>query len=89
MAEAVLGRGESRLELSAAEMEVVVESAVVAGLAGLLGLALGRLWDRRSESSRWRRDQQIRCYEHLFGTYYELRDQLRALGAADPAGPNR
>lgn len=26
----------------------------------LLGLALGRLWDRRSESNRWRRDQRLR-----------------------------
>jgi hypothetical protein len=33
-------------------------SAVVAVLAGVLGLAIGRFWDRRSESSRWQRDRK-------------------------------
>jgi hypothetical protein len=61
-----------------------MEATMVGGLAGLLGLILGRLWDRRSESSRWRRDQRIRCYEELFDTYYELRNRLRLLAAAEP-----
>jgi hypothetical protein len=64
-----------------------VESAVIGGLAALLGLILGRVWDSRSESSNWRRDQRTRCYEQLFVTYYELRNRLRVLGAAEPDTP--
>jgi hypothetical protein len=67
--------------------EARVESAVIGGLAALLGLILGRVWDRRSESSNWRRDQRTRCYEQLFTSYYELRDRLRLLGAAVPGTP--
>jgi hypothetical protein len=61
-----------------------MEAAVIGGLAALLGLVLGRLWDRKSESSKWRRDQRTRCYEQIFVAYYELRDRLRVLGAAEP-----
>jgi hypothetical protein len=57
------------------------------GLAALLGLILGRVWDRRSESSNWRRDQRTRCYEQLFASYYEVRDRLRLLGVAVPGTP--
>jgi hypothetical protein len=38
-------------------------SAVIAALAGVLGLAIGRFWDRRSESDRWHRDKRVRCYD--------------------------
>jgi hypothetical protein len=75
-----------RTRLRIAE-EADVESAVIGGLAALLGLILGRIWDRRSESSNWRRDQRTRCYEQLFASYYELRDCLRLLGAALPGTP--
>ncbi len=61
-----------------------MESAVVAGLAGLLGLALGRLWDHRSELSRWRRDERLRCYQDLMSSYYRLRESIRLLSATDP-----
>src|SRR5689334_12070356 len=64
-----------------------MESAVIGGLAALLGLILGRVWDRRSESAKWRRDQRTRCYEQLFVSYYELRDRLRVLGATAPETP--
>jgi hypothetical protein len=60
-----------------------VESAVVAALAGILGLALGRFWDRKSESTRWRRNQRVRCYQNLVQAYYYVREMVRMLGAAE------
>lgn len=64
-----------------------MEPAVIGGLAAILGLILGRVWDRRSESSNWRRDQRTRSYEQLFVSYYDVRDRLRLLGAAAPETP--
>jgi hypothetical protein len=64
-----------------------VEAAVIAAAAGLLGLLLGRFWDRISESSAWRRDTRVRCYEDLAGSYYQVRDAIRALSALEPASP--
>lgn len=61
-----------------------MESAVVAALAGILGLAIGRFWDRGSESSRWQRDQRVRCYEELIQAYYRVREMIRLLAAAEP-----
>jgi len=61
-----------------------VEAAIVAGAAGLLGLLLGRFWDRISESATWRRDTRVRCYEQLAGTYYRLRDSIRILSTLEP-----
>ncbi len=59
-------------------------SAVIAALAGVLGLAIGRFWDRRSESSRWHRGQRVRCYEDLVQTYYRVREMIRLLGSSEP-----
>ena len=59
-------------------------SAVFAALAGVLGLAIGRFWDRRSESSRWQRDQRVRCYEALVQAYYRVREMIRLLGSSEP-----
>lgn len=67
--------------------EVEMNPAVIGGLAAILGLILGRIWDRRSESSNWRRDQRTRCYDQLFVSYYEVRDRLRLLGATAPGTP--
>jgi hypothetical protein len=61
-----------------------MQSALIIGLVGLLGVAIGRLWDRQSESSRWRRDQRMRSYENLAYAYYRLRDQCRQLAATVP-----
>jgi hypothetical protein len=41
-------------------------STVVAALADVLGLAIGRFWDRRSESSRWQRDQRAAVMKTLY-----------------------
>jgi hypothetical protein len=61
-----------------------VEAAFIAAGAGLLGLLLGRFWDRISESATWRRDARVRCYEELAGTYYEVREAIRILSRLEP-----
>jgi hypothetical protein len=61
-----------------------VEATLIAGLAGILGLFLGRFWDTRSEAARWKRDQRIRTYEHVGQAYYSLREANRALALLDP-----
>jgi hypothetical protein len=61
-----------------------VEAALIAAGAGLLGLLLGRFWDRISESATWRRDARVRCYEELAGTYYRLREAIRVLSTREP-----
>jgi hypothetical protein len=62
-----------------------VEAALIAAATGLLGLLLGRFWDRISESATWRRDTRVRCYEEMAGTYYQLREAIRVLSALEPA----
>lgn len=34
-------------------------AAIVAAVAATLGIILGRFWDKRSETARWRRDQMV------------------------------
>lgn len=62
-----------------------MDAALIAAAAGVLGLLLGRFWDRISESATWRRDTRVRCYEELAGTYYEVRDAIRLLSTLQPA----
>ena len=64
-----------------------MESTLIAGLAGILGLLLGRFWDSRSEAVRWRRDQLIRTYEWIGRAYYVLREANRRLALLDPETP--
>jgi len=61
-----------------------MNAAILAALAGLLGVAVGRLWDTHAETKRWRRDQRLRVYERLIGAYYELREALRVLAMCEP-----
>jgi hypothetical protein len=61
-----------------------VEAALIAAGAGVLGLLLGRFWDRISESATWQRDTRVRCYEELAGTYYQLREAIRVLSTLEP-----
>jgi PhoPQ-activated pathogenicity-related protein len=61
-----------------------MEAALIAALAALMGLAVGRLWDTRSETARWRRDQRIRVYEGLATAYYQVREAIRALAMCEP-----
>lgn len=62
-------------------------TALIAALAGVLGLLVGRFWDVRAENVRWRRDQRIRSYESLAGAYYSIREALRRLAAQEPGTP--
>jgi hypothetical protein len=58
-------------------------TTLVAGLAGLLGLIVGRFWDSRSEARRWRRDQRVRTYEQFAAAYYRSREGFRRLALLD------
>jgi hypothetical protein len=61
-----------------------VGATLIAAGAGLLGLLLGRFWDRISEPTTWRRDTRMRCYEELAGTYYRAREAIRVLSTLEP-----
>ena len=61
-----------------------MESAIIAAMAALLGLALGRFWDSRNEARRWHRDHRIRIYEQFIGAYYASREAYRALALLEP-----
>jgi hypothetical protein len=61
-----------------------MEATLVAALTGILGLTLGRFWDRRSESNRWHRNQRVGCYENLVQAYYYVREMIRLLSASQP-----
>jgi hypothetical protein len=61
-----------------------MNATILAALAGLLGLAAGRLWDARTEATRWRRDQRIRIYESLASGYYQVREAIRVLAMSEP-----
>ena len=65
-----------------------MEANLIAGLAGIIGLILGRFWDSHAESRRWRRDQRIRAYEQVGCAYYALRESIRAVALA-PIGSEK
>lgn len=48
-------------------------------------MAIGRLWDTRSESVRWQRDQRTASYRALAEQFQALCEVLRALALTDPA----
>jgi hypothetical protein len=64
-----------------------MEAATIGALAALFGLVIGRLWDNRLESRRWRRDQRIRVYEKFAAVHYEMREALRVLALTKPSTP--
>jgi hypothetical protein len=58
-------------------------TAALIGAAGvLLGLAVGRVWDVRSELRKWRRDQKIQAYQRLAEAFFVMRENLRAVAEA-------
>ncbi|BCJ47822.1 hypothetical protein GCM10010168_21810 [Actinoplanes ianthinogenes] len=68
-------------------MEVRVQVALLAALSGLIGIIVGRFWDARSESRRWRRDQRMQSYQAVAGEFYRYRDAIRELGCVTRPGP--
>jgi hypothetical protein len=66
-----------------------VASAILAALAGLIGLVAGRLWDTRSESTRWRRDQRVMSYQSVACEFYRYREVLRLTSACPKDSPDR
>jgi hypothetical protein len=73
---------------SSASEESPVLTALIAAVAGIAGLVIGRWWDIRSESDRWRRDRRVRSYEEVAAEFYRLREALRILAMLDPANPD-
>ncbi|MDG6109553.1 hypothetical protein Daura_31610 [Dactylosporangium aurantiacum] len=61
-----------------------MQSAVIAAVAALLGLVVGRLWDSRVEARRWRRDHRMRVYERFIAAYYASREAYRSLALQEP-----
>jgi hypothetical protein len=64
-------------------------SAILAVLAGLIGLVAGRLWDTRSESSQWRRDQRVMSYQSVASEFYRYREVLRLASVCPKESPDR
>jgi hypothetical protein len=58
-------------------------AAIVAAVAGVLGIAIGRLWDTRSEATRWRRDQKTECYQRLAEQFQATYEAIRAVARTD------
>lgn len=59
-------------------------TAVLAAVTALLGIVIGRFWDGRSESARWRRDQKTAAYQSFAEQFQVITEVLRALAVADP-----
>ncbi|WP_157101591.1 hypothetical protein [Nocardia shimofusensis] len=52
-------------------------------MAGVLGIAVGRLWDSRSEATRWRRDQKTECYQRLAEQFQATYEAIRVVAQAE------
>jgi hypothetical protein len=61
-----------------------VNTALVAAIAGVLGIILGRIWDARSETSRWRRDQKTASYQRLAEAFILIYEDIRTVALAEP-----
>ena len=54
-------------------------AAIIGLTATILGLIIGRYWETRSESAKWRRDQRTLAYNSAAKNFYAIRDALREL----------
>ncbi|MFD1536967.1 hypothetical protein [Nonomuraea guangzhouensis] len=62
----------------------VMSTAVIAAIAGVLGIIIGRLWDARSESARWRRDQKVASYQRFAEEFQSVYESIRSVALAGP-----
>ncbi|MBF6333472.1 hypothetical protein [Nocardia transvalensis] len=60
-------------------------AALIAAVAATAGIILGRLWDARSETARWRRDQKTASYQRLAEAYRRTLEGIRTVALTDPA----
>ncbi|MFC8384429.1 hypothetical protein [Nocardia sp. NPDC057272] len=58
-------------------------AAFFAALAGLVGVMIGRLWDIRSESTRWRRDQKTASYQRVIEQFQVTYEAIRVVALTD------
>ncbi|WP_316575726.1 hypothetical protein [Nocardia canadensis] len=61
-------------------------AALLAACAAVLGIVIGRLWDHRTEATRWRRDKRADSYQQLaaaFRTSYDTIQQIALANTAD------
>ncbi|MFC9964908.1 hypothetical protein ACFVH4_11760 [Nocardia ignorata] len=59
--------------------------AVLAAMAGVLGIAIGRFWDSHAESTRWRRDQKTASYQRYAEEFQSSYGLIRTIALADRA----
>ncbi|MBV7703992.1 hypothetical protein NOVA_14530 [Nocardia nova] len=51
--------------------------ALLAAVAAILGVVVGRFWDTRSESARWRRDQKTANYQRVVEQFQAVYENIR------------
>ncbi|WP_067470516.1 hypothetical protein [Nocardia amamiensis] len=58
-------------------------AALLAALAGIDGVTLGRLWDTRLESARCRRDQKTASYQRVIEQFQATYEAVRVVALTD------
>ncbi|MFF2550734.1 hypothetical protein ACFVUS_07020 [Nocardia sp. NPDC058058] len=58
-------------------------AALLAAAAGVFGIVVGRLWDSRSESARWRRDQKTASYQRFAAQFEAMYEAIRIIALTD------
>jgi hypothetical protein len=58
-------------------------AAILAAATGVLGIAIGRLWDSRSEAARWRRDQMTASYQSLADQFESMYEAIRIIALTE------
>ncbi|MEV6362247.1 hypothetical protein [Nocardia asteroides] len=58
-------------------------AALLAACAAVLGIVIGRLWDHRSETTRWRRDKRADSYLQLAAAFRTSYDTIAQIALSD------
>lgn len=61
--------------------------ALVAAMAGVIGVVVGRAWDHLSESRRWRRDHETTSYQRVAEDFRATCEAVRTVALADCSAP--